>query len=483
MSFTNIEFLFFLPVVFCLYWLGPSQRVYQNGVLLAGSYLFYGSWHWQLLALIIAGTWLDYYVSRKFVDDSVDEPHRKRLLIISLVFSLGCLGFFKYAGFFATAANDALQSIGIENGLPVLKLLLPLGISYWTLQRVGYVLDTYWRRLKPADSLLDFSLFVCFFGQVAAGPISRGSELLPQLQKARRLTPDWITTGCFAFLLGYTLKAFVAEILGESVVSRAFASPELYSPVFLWVGALGFAGQVFADFAGYSLMAIGTARVFAIELPQNFNAPFLSKSLPELWRRWHITLNRWLFEYIFTPLTTSKGWFRSRMDLGLLIVFTTSGLWHGAAWTFVCWGVMHAMGMIVQRNWDVIYRSWCRSNRKFVTLRKSVPYAFASWLLTMLFFVLTLVPFRAPDIQVAFTYFSGLFQRNGSGTLDISPLVVLSFVFIVVMHLLEMKPVNAVKDLFIKIPPLFRGFAYGLAVALLILIVPFSKGTFIYQQF
>jgi len=167
-SFTNIEFLFFLPVVFLIYWLGPRLRVYQNAVLLAASYLFYGSWHWQLLLLIIAGTWIDYYVSRQFGKNDVDNRTRKYLLIFSLLFSLGSLCFFKYAGFFAGAANDALSGIGIDNALPVLKLLLPLGISYWTLQRVGYVLDTYWKRIEPANSLLDFSLFVCFFGQVAA---------------------------------------------------------------------------------------------------------------------------------------------------------------------------------------------------------------------------------------------------------------------------------------------------------------------------
>ncbi len=483
MSVTNVEFLFFLPAVFLLYWLGPRHRIYQNSILLAASYLFFGSWHWHLLALIIAGTWLDYFISHQFTKASMPAARRRWLLTISLLFSLGSLCFFKYSGFFAAAANDALQSIGIEQALPVLKLLLPLGISYWTLQRVGYMLDTYWRRLEPAGSLLDFSLFVCFFGQLAAGPISRGSELLPQLQSARRLTAQWLTTGCFAFLLGYTLKAFVGEVLGESLVARAFASPENYSSLYLWLGVLAFAGQVFSDFAGYSLMAIGTARLFAIELPQNFNAPFISRSLPELWRRWHITLNRWLFEYIFTPLTTSRGWFRSRLDIGLLLVFAASGLWHGAAWTYVCWGLMHGVGMVVQRNWDVLYRGWCRGNRAFVTLRKSLVYSLASWLLTIGFFVLTLVPFRASDIQVAFTYFYGLFTFSGADKLDISPLVILSFGFIAAMHIVELAPLNAVKDYYHRIPPLVRGLAYGFAVALLILVVPFSKGTFIYQQF
>ncbi|MEM7256402.1 MAG: MBOAT family O-acyltransferase [Pseudomonadota bacterium] len=483
MSVTNVEFLFFLPAVFLLYWLGPRHRIYQNAILLLASYLFFGSWHWHLLALIVAGTWLDYFISHQFVKEDLPAGTRRRYLLISLLFSLGSLCFFKYSGFFATAANDALRSIGIDQALPVLKLLLPLGISYWTLQRVGYMLDTYWRRIEPAKSLLDFSLFVCFFGQLAAGPISRGSELLPQLQKARRLEAHWLTTGCFAFLLGYTLKAFVGEILGESLATRAFTSPELYSPLYLWLGVLAFAGQVFSDFAGYSLMAIGTARVFAIELPQNFNAPFISRSLPELWRRWHITLNRWLFEYIFTPLTTSRGWFRNKLDIGMLLVFLASGLWHGAAWTFVGWGAMHGIGMVVHRNWDVFYRGLCRSNRAFVTLRKSIPYSLISWLLTMLFFILTLVPFRAPDIQVTTAYFYGLFNPLGTEALAVSPLVVLSFGFIAAMHLIELKPVSGLKEFYLTVPPVVRGMAYGFAVALLILIVPFSSGTFIYQQF
>lgn len=489
MSFTNVEFIVFLPVVFALYWLGPTHRVFQNAVLLAASYLFFGSWHWQLLLLIIAGTWLDYFISQQFaMTESADEGKhqektRKRLLILSLVFSLGSLCFFKYAGFFVTAANDGLRALGIYNGLPVLQLLLPLGISYWTLQRVGYMLDCYWRRIKPADSLLDFSLFVCFFGQVAAGPISRGSELLPQLRKARRIESHWVTTGCFAFLLGYTLKAFVGEILGSSLVAHAFATPENYSALSLWLGVIAFAGQVFADFAGYSLMAIGTARLFAIELPQNFNNPFLSRSLPELWRRWHITLNRWLFEYIFTPLTTSRGWFRNRMDVGLLIVFLASGFWHGAAWTFILWGLLHAIGMILHRNWDVMYRGWCRVNRRFVTLRKSLPYGLASWLLTIVFFVLTLVPFRAADFQTVVTYYRGMLTSSGLETLAISPLALLAFGLIVAMHFAELKPFDRMVGYLQAAHPLLRGVAYGIAVALLILIVPFSSGTFIYQQF
>ncbi len=483
MSLTNIEFLFFFPALLALYWLGPTHRIYQNAILLIASYLFFGSWHWHLLLLIISGTWLDYYVSRQFSRTGLPDSRRRALLSVSLIYSLGALCFFKYSGFFATSANSALEAIGLQHSLPVLELLLPLGISYWTLQRVGYIMDCYWRRIEPAGSLLDFSLFVCFFGQLTAGPISRASELLPQLQSARRLTPDWITSGCFIFLIGYVLKAFVGEILGENIVNKTFAEPEIYGSLSLWLGVLGFAGQVFADFAGYSMMAIGVGRLCGIELPQNFNAPFLSRSLPELWRRWHINLNRWLFDYIFTPLTTSRGWFRNRLDLSLFLVFLASGFWHGAAWTYLLWGILHGIGMIIHRNWDVIYRGWCRANKRFVSIRKSIAYSLLSWLLTIAFFMLTLVPFRAADIDSALVYYAGLLNSAGTVALDVSPFALLGFLFIAAMHVLELKPFNQLERVYLKTPPLLRGLAYGVAVALLILIVPFSKGTFIYQQF
>lgn len=483
MSFTNVEFLFFLPLVFLLYWIGPGVRSYQNTVLLFASYIFFGSWHWQLLLLILAGTWLDYFISHQFARLDDDNRHRKRWLFVSLAFSLGTLCFFKYAGFFAVSANEGLRALGLEQSLPVLKLILPLGISYWTLQRVGYMLDCYWRRVSPAESLLDFSLFVCFFGQVAAGPISRASELLPQLQKARKLTPDWLSSGCFAFLLGYTLKAFAGEFLGENLVAKAFSAPGDYNSLSLWIGVAAFAAQVFSDFAGYSLMAIGTARLFAVELPQNFNNPFLSKSLPELWRRWHITLNRWLFDYIFTPMTTSKGWFRNRLDLGLFCVFLASGLWHGAAWTFILWGLLQALGMIVHRNWDVLYRGWCRKNRAFVTLRKSLPYGFVSWALTITFFILTLVPFRSADMETAGIYYHGMLNSAGELALSISPMSLLAIILICALHFAELRPFDRMVRLFQSAPAVLRGVVYGLAVAILVLAVPFSSGTFIYQQF
>ena len=279
----------------------------------------------------------------------------------------------------------------------VLHLILPLGISFYTLQRVGYILDVYWGRQAPCKSLMEFAVFCAFFPQLTAGPISRARELLPQLSAARRPDPQKLTDGALSFLTGFALAAWAANAIGARLVDPVFANPAAYTVASHWVGVAGYALQVFGDFAGYSLMAIGVARFFGIELPVNFNFPFLSRSLPELWRRWHITLNRWLFDFIFTPMTTSRGWFRGRIGVALMFTFLASGLWHGANWTFVAWGFLHGIGMVVNYQWDEFYKSLCRRDRSYVKKRQGHAYQFVAWLLTMAFFVVTLVPFRAPD--------------------------------------------------------------------------------------
>jgi len=484
MSFTEVEFFYFLPLVFAAYWLLPSNRIAQNALLLVASYVFYGTWHWALLGLLIGATLIDYSIARALATSSADNTSRRRgLLAISLVSNLGVLGFFKYHGFFAIAANDALVAMGFASSLPVLHLLLPLGLSFYTLQRVGYLLDVYWGRVQAERSLLNFAVFVAFFPQLTAGPISRASELLPQLATARRLEIRWIAGGAAAFLLGFILKAWAADALGSLLVEPVFAAPLSYSALSAWLALFGYAAQVFADFAGYSLMAIGVAKLFAIELPINFNAPFLSRSLPELWRRWHITLNRWLFDYIFTPLTTSRGWFRGRLDVALLLVFLASGIWHGASWTFVAWGILQGVGMVVHRRWDDAYRGLCRKDRKFVRWRQSGLYQFAAWLLTLTFFVLTLIPFRAPSAEVAWQYFKRLVPGTEGSLIDPGLVGVAALLMVIGVHLVELPGIRRWRDRFFALPAPVRGAAYGLAIAALILAVPNSRTAFIYQQF
>ena len=403
---------------------------------------------------------------------------------LSLLCAFGSLGYFKYYGFFVKSVAQLLHVIGLGSGIgPAIHVILPLGISFYTLQRVGCVLDVYWDRSKAPDSYVTFLLFASFFPQLAAGPISRSNELLPQLNAARRLSADHIAEGSGAFLLGYCLKALIADNVGSAWVDPVFAASASYDRLGHLLAVIGYAIQVFGDFAGYSLMAIGFARLFGITLPTNFNYPFLSRNLPELWRRWHITLNRWLFDYIFTPLTTSRGWFRGRLDLALLVTFLASGIWHGAAWTFVTWGVMHGIGMITQRNWDERYRRLCRKDRKFVAIRKSVVYSVSSWAITITFFVASLVPFRAPTGGHAIRFVTELLFAPGDARPNLKGLPLLCAAFVVVYHLIELKRLQRIRDSFFKLPAPIRGAVYGLVVVLLLLKVPVGTGTFIYQQF
>ena len=275
--------------------------------------------------------------------------------------------------------------------------------------------------------------------------------------------------------------------MGAQVVNPVFASHASFTSGMHWLALLGYAIQVFGDFAGYSLLAIGTARLFGIELPVNFNNPFLSRSLPEFWRRWHITLNRWLFDYIYNPLVSGSGWFRGRFYSALILVFLASGLWHGAALTFIVWGLMHGIGMVVHRGWDEMFRRLCRKDRRYVTLRKSAGYAAAAWLLTQGYFLLSLIPFRAGSFGEGTAFLHGMFSSAGQQTLHLASAqtenLLLCVLLVVGLHLLELPGFTRLRDLFFRLPAPLRGTAYGLVIVYLFLFVPVGASTFIYRQF
>jgi len=499
MSLVDVDFAFWFPVVFGIYWLLPRKASYQNAVLLGFSYLFYFSWNPRLLPLLLLATAVDYGVSEYLAthaapsaDDSSPEAAarrraRRRALALSLVYNLGALAYFKYAGFFAESLNQQLALLGFHASLPVLKVILPLGISFYTLQKLGYIFDVYRGRLEPCRSVLVFGTFVAFFPQVIAGPISRGSQLIPQLASPRTLRERQIVEGASAFLLGYILKAFVADTIGPAIVDPVFANPGTFGVGAHWYALVGYAVQVFADFGGYSFLAIGCARFLGIELPLNFDYPYLSKSLPEMWRRWHITLNRWLFDYIYDPLVGGTGWWRGRFDAGLTLVFLASGLWHGARATFILWGAMHAVGMVVQRHWDEYYRGLCRRDRSYVERRRSLPYRTAAWTLTQGFFLLALVPFRAGTWTTTTSFASGLLS-GGEGFPVISQAltrisVPIGLAFVVLYHLSKLPRIERWWTRFLALPAPVRGMVYGLVVAWLLLFVPLNATTFIYRQF
>ena len=401
--------------------------------------------------------------------------------------NLGALIYFKYTNFFIDSAATLLTALGMNPSFPTLQIILPLGISFYTLQRISYVVDVYNGRESACRSLLQFLLYAGYFPQLTAGPIARASELLRQFGTARALVADNIARGAGEFLLGFALKSWVADTIGAMIVSPVFDSPASWSTATHWVAVAGYAFQVFGDFAGYSLMAIGCSRLFGIELPVNFNHPFLSRSLPELWRRWHITLNRWLFDYIYGPMSTSRGWFRGRMDVALIITFLASGIWHGAAFTFVLWGLWHGVGMVIQRRWDETYRGWCRTDKRFVQYRKGAIYGAAAWLLTQAFFLLSLIPFRATNTAMLTQFGKGLLHSSGTATLELGTIptlnVLLAIGLVIGYHFTGIARTAALWQRFLALPAPIRGAAYGLVIAYLTLFVPLSASTFIYRQF
>ena len=475
MSLLESEAFYFLLAAVLLHWLLPRKAAVQNLALLALSWLFYAAAGPWLLVMLLGTTAVDWIVQQRFATAS----RRKAWLALSLGANLGVLFWFKYAGPTTESLGRLLASLGIPVAMPVLQLALPLGLSFYTLQRLGCVLDVYLGRRAPVRSPLTFATFTCFFPQLTAGPISRAGELLDQLERPRRLLPDQVARGCASFLLGYTLKCYVADSLGPVLVDTVYADPASHSCAALWIATAGYALQIFADFAGYSLIAIGVALWFGITLPTNFDYPFFSRSLPEFWRRWHITLNRWLFAFVYAPLTTSRGWFRGRMHTGLIVVFLASGIWHGSQWPFVIWGLLHGLGMAVHSVYDERYRQLCRNDRVWVERRRTLAYAAGAWILTQGFFVVTLVAFRARSLPDTLTIWTGMLGL-GEGT-QTQGRTYLPLLLIGAYHAFGLLP--RAQAWVLALPAPVRGVLYGLVIVALLMLVPVGTSTFIYRNF
>ncbi|MEI7891536.1 MAG: MBOAT family O-acyltransferase [Myxococcales bacterium] len=489
MSLAEVEFAFFFPVVWLLYWLGPRRAGWQNAVLLVASLVFYATWSLKLLPLLLLTTAIDYVAAlwlgkHPKPEDGPEHGGRRWVLALSLVSNLGALGYFKYAGFFVQSLSELLHLVGFQGGFAVLHIALPIGISFYTMTRVGAMLDVYYGRIPACRSPLVFFTFVSFFPQVIAGPIGRGGDLLPQYEVPRRLDAERLASGAFAFLVGFFMKAYVAERVAE-YVGPVFQDPSAYARGLHWLSLFAYATQVFCDFAGYSLLAIGTGRMFGLELPENFRRPLLSTSLMEFWRRWHISLNTWLFDYIYGPMTTGTGFMRARYRLGFIVVFLASGLWHGAMWTFVLWGFLHGVALVVADRWDQFYKTLCRKDRRYVQLRRGGPYKVAAWGLTQGFFLLTLIPFRAPSLGVAWTFAKGLVVSGGSSQLEAEgpAHLVLIAGWLVAYHVLDFERFRQWRERFFAFPTAVRGVLYGLVIVFLAMFAPVGAGAFIYAQF
>lgn len=338
MLFNSLTFLVFFLIVFSIYW--AMQRFsysWQNRLLFAASYLFYGWWDWRFLALIFSSSLVDFLVAR-WIHHAGEETTRRRLLWVSLGFNLTVLGFFKYFNFFLDSAVTALRSLGYGGDVVSLNIILPVGISFYTFQALSYTIDVYRRKIEPTNDPVALFTYISFFPQLVAGPIERASHLLPQFHRPRVWDEAAARYGLKRILWGLVKKVVVADNLSPFVEAAFNADSGGGIPFVL--GTILFGIQIYCDFSAYSDMAIGLARLLGFSLNENFRQPYHAESLQEFWHRWHISLSTWFRDYVYLPLGGSKTTTR-RWCINILATFTLSGLWHGAAWTFVAWGLIH----------------------------------------------------------------------------------------------------------------------------------------------
>jgi alginate O-acetyltransferase complex protein AlgI len=392
MLFDTPIFIVFLVVVVAGYWCLKFRD--QNKFLLVASYFFYGWWDWRFLCLMIGSTLIDYFIAIK-IEDAESPRARKTFLILSLVINFSILGFFKYFNFFADSLAAALSGIGIHASVPLLRIILPPGISFYTFQEVAYIVDVYSRKLPASRSFLDYGLFISLFPHLIAGPIQRPSHLLPQVQKPREWDAEKAFSGLLLIIEGLFRKCVIADncaLIANAAFGGAFGKPSL--PVAL-LGMYAFAWQIYGDFSGYSSIARGCAQLMGFHFMVNFRQPYLAESIQDFWRRWHISLSTWLRDYLYIPLGGNRHGERKTYR-NLMLTMLLGGLWHGANWTFVIWGGLHGGGLAAERR--------CRNE---VVIRTGTVW---KWLRRIFIFhvvCLAWVFFRAQSLSAAWTMLKG----------------------------------------------------------------------------
>jgi D-alanyl-lipoteichoic acid acyltransferase DltB (MBOAT superfamily) len=341
MAFNSLEYVLFLFIVFTAFWTLARLRLWRTVLLLIASCAFYMSWNATFILLMAGATIIDYLVALWL--EKVERPlHRKLILSISLSTNLGQLALFKYFGFFAQSFHDLGAVFGLDIPIPALDLILPAGISFYTFQTLSYVIDVYRGTLKASKSFIEFSTFVAFFPQLVAGPIVRAADFLPQFEIIPRISIDDVSNAVFLIIRGMAKKILIADFLAANFNDRVFDDPSAYGTLEVWVAAFSYNWQIYADFSGYTDIARGSARLFGFALPENFRRPYKAAGPAEWWNRWHITLSTWIRDYIYIPLGGSRVG-EVRTYVNILIAFLASGIWHGAGWNFVLFGLWHGV--------------------------------------------------------------------------------------------------------------------------------------------
>lgn len=474
MNFASLTFFLFLPLVLLIYH-GLRKRSHKYRFLLVASWFFYMSWSPWFIGVILFTSVVDYYAGL-WIETAATERRRRTWLLASIVTNLGFLAFFKYSNFFLANSLGLARSLGWPLSEWTIDIILPLGISFHTFQGISYTLDVYRRKMPAVSSFVDFALFVAFFPQLVAGPIVRAVEFLPQMTVPPRVRSTQIVEGLHWFLLGLAKKVFIADRLAQ-FVDPIFDAPGTYDAGTLRWAVLAYAAQIYCDFSGYSDMAIGCAKWFGFELPQNFNFPYLADSIADFWKRWHMTLSTWMRDYLYISLGGSRQG-NARTHVNLLITLTLCGLWHGAEWHWVLWGFFNGVLLVLHRIYDraLIGQVWADR------LRHSGGFKLLAVPATFYLVAIGLVMARARSWPACWQIEQAMLGLGSAGETHWlpawTPLLVGS---VALGHLFS--GLRGLRCGLLELPPLPRAVAY---VAVVILVVAFGPGAtraFIYFQF
>lgn len=473
MTFQSLEYLIFFSILFILHWtLFSKRKEHQNGLIVVASLVFYGWWDWRFLGLLII-TALSTFLSSRWMDNTNDAKKRKFLLVGTIVINVGILFFFKYFNFFVQSFIDALSLMGMSVNVTTLHILLPVGISFYTFTALSYTIDVYQHKVESTNDALAYFAYVMFFPSILSGPISRAQKQLPQYFSRRNFDFDKSISACKLILWGGVMKLCLADRLGI-YVDTIYANIAQHNGTTLLITSILYSIQIYADFAGYSLMAIGFGKLLGIDLQTNFIRPYFAKTVTDFWRRWHISLTTWFRDYIYFPLGGNRC-SKARWALNTLIVFAISGLWHGAAYTFIIWGAMHGVCMVIER---LVYGEKIKQLSDKFSMSNIIRI-----IITFTIVNFAWIFFRINNLGDVMQIFKKIFTEPGKPFLDTNTLL-MGFVAMAIIFIYDL-----VKEKHLNMRLLSSRFMvvrYLTAIMLIVYILAFgvlNGGSFIYFQF
>lgn len=473
MTFQSLEYLIFFSILFILHWtLFSKRKEHQNGLIVVASLVFYGWWDWRFLGLLII-TALSTFLSSRWMDNTNDAKKRKFLLVGTIVINVGILFFFKYFNFFVQSFIDALSLMGMSVNVTTLHILLPVGISFYTFTALSYTIDVYQHKVESTNDALAYFAYVMFFPSILSGPISRAQKQLPQYFSRRNFDFDKSISACKLILWGGVMKLCLADRLGI-YVDTIYANIAQHNGTTLLITSILYSIQIYADFAGYSLMAIGFGKLLGIDLQTNFIRPYFAKTVTDFWRRWHISLTTWFRDYIYFPLGGNRC-SKARWALNTLIVFAISGLWHGAAYTFIIWGAMHGVCMVIER---LVYGEKIKQLSDKFSMSNIIRI-----IITFTIVNFAWIFFRINNLGDVMQIFKKIFTEPGKPFLDTNTLLMgfVAMAIIFIYDLVKEKQLNMH-----LLSSRFMVVRYLTAIMLIVYILAFgvlNGGSFIYFQF